>query len=515
MFYFLNDNIQEKKSGIEHAQIKRLNLFNQFQVPAKIVTRQFATDLHKVTNAAGIADQQLINLYDYFQGTREVKSKKICIQNLRLDPSWKRVPDGDSYNYYRHNNRIMYVKRGSDKRVQNVQYFDHFGKLLKVDWYDDRGFISVEHAYDWDGQIATENYLRLDGSIAIQKSRLLDKRGQAVESYHLFNYRGRSYQFANFDELTRFFFDELVTDPDINDNDRPVLITDRSYELGWSVLHMNQHVYRAFQLHNSHVNDVTDMVHSPLNYNYEYGLNKFDCWDAVISLTSQQDRDMHDRFGTGKAKLFQIPGPIVPATQLNAPHVDFTQRQPYHVVMVARLSPEKQQDHLIRAWQQVHEQLPQATLDFWGYENGDTGKQLKQQVEDAHLTESIKFRGYTNDVASVYDQAQLSVLPSRAEGLPLALVEAQSHGLPIIANDIHYGPADVVVDGQDGYLTQNGDIDGLATAITTLLSDQTQLAQFSEQAYADSERYSETNIMKKWQNLIADADQWYQTREAR
>ena len=515
MFYFLNDNIQEKKSGIEHAQIKRLNLFNQFQVPAKIVTRQFATDLHKVTTAAGIMDDQLVNLYDYFQGTREVKPKKIRIQNLRLDPNWRRVPDGDSYNYYRNDHRIMYVKRGSDKRVQNVQYFDHFGKLLKVDWYDDRGFISVEHVYDWDGNIATENYLRLDGSIALQKARLLDKRGKAVESFHLFNYRGQEYHFADFDDLTRFFFDEIVTDPVLNDNARPVLITDRTYEMGWSVLHMQNRVYHAMQLHNSHVNDVSDMLHSSLNYNYEYGLNNFDRWDGVISLTSQQDADMHDRFGNGKAQLFQIPGPIVPADRLNAPHVSFDERKPYSVVMVARLSPEKQQDHLIRAWQQVHEQLPQATLDFWGYENGDTGKQLKQQVEDAHLTESIKFRGYTNDVASIYDQAQLSVLPSRAEGLPLALVEAQSHGLPIIANDIHYGPADVVVDGQDGYLTQNGDVDGLADTISKLLSDQVKLAHFSEQAYADSERYSEENIMKKWQNLIADADQWYQTREAR
>lgn len=515
MFYFLNDNIQEKKSGIEHAQIKRLNLFNQFKVPAKIVTRQFSTDLHKITTEAGITDDQLVNLYDYFQGTRNVKSKKIRIQNLRLNPDWKRVPDGDSYNYYRNDNRIMYVKRGSDKRVQNAQYFDHFGKLLKVDWYDDRGFISVEHAYDWDGKIATENYLRPDGSIAIQKARLRNKRNQEVETYHLFNYQGQDYQFANFDELTRFFFDQIVVDSDLNDNQQPVLITDRTYELGWSVLNMKHRVYRAFQLHNSHVNDVTDMLHSPLNYNYEFGLNNFDAWDGVISLTSQQDADMHDRYGQGKAHLFQIPGPIVPAARLNAPHVNFASRKPYSVVMVARLSPEKQQDHLIKAWTQIHEQLPQATLDFWGYENGDTGKKLKKQVEDAQLTGSIKFRGYTNDVAAVYDGAQLSVLPSRAEGLPLALVEAQSHGMPIVANDIHYGPADVVVDGQDGYLTKNGDIDGLAQTIIKTLSDQTKLAQFSEQAYADSARYSEENVMKKWQVLIDDAQQWYQAKEVR
>ena len=58
--------------------------------------------------------------------------------------------------------------------------------------------------------------------------------------------------------------------------------------------------------------------------------------------------------------------------------------------------------------------------------------------------------------------------------------------MPIIANDIKYGPSDVVIDRQDGLLTKNGDIDGLAQAIIRLLQDQEQLAKMSENAYADS-----------------------------
>ena len=88
--------------------------------------------------------------------------------------------------------------------------------------------------------------------------------------------------------------------------------------------------------------------------------------------------------------------------------------------------------------------------------------------------------------------------------MPLSLVEAQSHGLPIVANDIKYGPADVVIDGQDGILTQNGDVDGLAKAIIDLLTDQEKLAKFSENAYQDSERYSEPNVMKLWNELVDD-----------
>ena len=63
---------------------------------------------------------------------------------------------------------------------------------------------------------------------------------------------------------------------------------------------------------------------------------------------------------------------------------------------------------------------------------------------------------------------------------------------------ILYGPADVVIDGQDG------DVDGLAKAIIDLLTDQEKLAKFSENAYQDSERYSEPNVMKLWNELVDD-----------
>lgn len=52
MLFFLNDGIQTNMSGIEHAQIQRLHLFEHFKEPAKIVTRQYSNELHMVTNAA-------------------------------------------------------------------------------------------------------------------------------------------------------------------------------------------------------------------------------------------------------------------------------------------------------------------------------------------------------------------------------------------------------------------------------------------------------------------------------
>lgn len=508
MLFFLNDNIQRNKSGIEHAQIKRLHLFEQYQQPAKIVTRQYSNELHLVTNEAGIDDHNFINLFDYFQEACLVPQKNIRIKDIKVNPHWQRKADGINYNYYQDGKRVLYIRRRSesDRRVINLQYFDHFGKLMKVSWFDSRGFISVEQLYDWDGEIAVENYYRPDGSLAIQLAHQKNKRGKEVKTYHLFNYHGRDYQFDGLDELTRFFYDELVTNHEICGEGPVGLVVDRVYELGWSVLHMRHRVFRVLQLHNSHVNDVSDMLHSTLNYNYDWGLKHLQDWDGVITLTPQQQVDVQERFGKQGVKIYRIPGPIVPRATLEKQHVPFKKRTVNQVVMVARLSSEKQQDHLLKAWPQVLAVIPDAKLDFWGYANDNFDKTLKQLVSDEHLEKSVTFHGYTNDVNTVYDDAQLLILPSRAEGLPLSLVEAQSHGLPIIANDIKYGPADVVIDGQDGLLTQNGDIDGLARAIISLLSDQARLAAMSTNAYKDSERYSEPNVMKLWQELVNDMD---------
>lgn len=509
MLFFLNDGIQENKSGIEHAQMKRLQLFKQFKQPAKIVTRQYSNELHLVTKHAGIADEDFVNLFDYFQNARIVPPKDVTIRDIQIDPHWRRQADGINYSYSKDGHRILYVRRRNDakKRIINLQYFDHFGKLLNVKWYDVRGFISVEQVYDWQGNITTENYFAPDGKLVLQLAHMKDKRGRKADTYHLFNYQGRDFQFAGLDELTSFFLDQLVTDQKICGAGPVGLIVDRVYETGWSVLHMKQRVPRYMQLHNDHVNNNDDILHSTLNYNYEWGLHHIKDWDGVIALTPQQQDDLKARFAKYGVPIFRIPGPIVPNAVLNKPHVPFAKRTKNQVVMVARLSPEKQQDQLLKAWPQVLASVPEAKLDFWGYANNHFDQQLKKIVAAEKIGHSVTFHGYTTDVNAVYEDAQLLILPSRVEGLPLSLVEAQSHGLPIIANDIKYGPADVVIAGQDGLLTKNGDIDGLARAIISLLTDQERLAQMSAHAYADSRRYSAVNVMKRWQEIIDDVNE--------
>lgn len=506
MLLFLNDGIQINKSGIEFAQIDRLNLFKKYHEPAMIVTRQYNNTLHNILEKSGIDEKYFVNMFDYFQNACWVKSKKVLAKDIKVNPQWSKKVEGQNISFSQGKNLVMRIRCQSkdDPTVMNLQYFDHFGKLLKVSWFDNRGFISADYLFDWQNKNEVANYYTPEGKLAIQKTELYDKQGNKVTNYHLFNYKGHDYQFIGLDDFTRFFYDELVTDKDICGDGPLGLIVDRNFEVDQAVLNMHHRIPRYMQLHSIQVNHTDDIMHSQYNYNYEWGFHHLKSWDGIIALTPQQQSDVERRFRKYGVPIFHVPSAVVSDEQINAPHVPFESRKKHNVVVVARLSPEKQQEHIIAAWPKILKAVPDATLDLWGYANEHYDDKLRNQIKKLNVESSVKLRGFTSNIDKVDNEAQLMVLPTNGEGLAIALVEAEAHGLPMVANNVKYGPSDIIIEGRDGLLTTNGDIEGLAKAVISLLTDQDKLAKMSQNCYEDSKRYSEPVVMNLWKKIIDD-----------
>ena len=66
MLYFVNFGMPDYKSGIEHAELKRLQLFEDHQLPCKIIARDWNRTLHMTANAAGVDDDHLLGMFDYY-----------------------------------------------------------------------------------------------------------------------------------------------------------------------------------------------------------------------------------------------------------------------------------------------------------------------------------------------------------------------------------------------------------------------------------------------------------------
>jgi len=506
MYYFINTSINPKKSGIEHAEMKRLALFNQHHLPAKIVTRFFSLSLHRTLKAAGIAEHNQINLFDFIQQSTDFTPVKLTIADLQLAPELRIQADGHNYTVYQNEHLLMRVNTFAPDyhQLNNVQLYDPTGHLVKTDWYDTRGFKGLEQFYTAEGQVASEQVFNPAGEVVYQTFHMPNRQNTMQNSlYRFINYHGQNWSFVGEQAMTRFFLDELN-----RQQPQSVFIVDRTYELAYSALRMRTKAFKVMYLHSNHVNDPAHPKSATLNYNYAYALNNLSDWQGVAAATPQQVQDFQDRYGN-QPPVYTIPVGVVPAATLTAPHQRWDRRTPGKIIFVARLSEEKQQDQVIKAFQKVHAQLPQTSLDFWGYANGDTGKKLRQLVTDLKLTAAVTFNDYTQDLAPVYDDAQLAMLTSRAEGFALALLEGQSHGVPQIAYDVKYGPRAIIQAGRDGELVPVNDVDALAQAMVALLSDTDKLQTYSTNAYADAKRYSSDAVWQAWQPLIAAADRFY------
>lgn len=98
---------------------------------------------------------------------------------------------------------------------------------------------------------------------------------------------------------------------------------------------------------------------------------------------------------------------------------------------------------------------------------GDGSLRRRLEAEAATLDLPVRFHGQVHDMHSHLHELDMFVLPSRAENLPVAILEAMAHGLPVIATRVG-GVAELVLDGETGLLIEPEDPGGLARAITAL-----------------------------------------------
>lgn len=134
--------------------------------------------------------------------------------------------------------------------------------------------------------------------------------------------------------------------------------------------------------------------------------------------------------------------------------------------------------------------------------DGPERENLERAVREAGLEQNIIFRGSVSDMDTHYASAAMYVLTSEMEGLPMVLLEAKSHGLPIVSFDIETGPSDIVRDGVNGYLVESGNTDAMAEKICELIENSELRKQFSENAALDMDKFDEETIVKQWETLI-------------
>ena len=214
--------------------------------------------------------------------------------------------------------------------------------------------------------------------------------------------------------------------------------------------------------------------------------------DKIITLTNH-DAENYKQF-SNNVKV------IANATPLEIKNKTY-QTKSQTIVSIGRLTYQKGYDRLVEAWSLVEKKYPDWSLHIFG--EGEDGEKLEQMIRDYKLS-NISLKGMTNDVQSLYDNAAFYVMSSRFEGFGMVLIEAQSRGLPIVSFDCPSGPAEIISEGIDGYLVENGNVEMLAERIGYLIDNESIRQAFSANSLISARRFEPEQITNQWINLIED-----------
>ena len=171
------------------------------------------------------------------------------------------------------------------------------------------------------------------------------------------------------------------------------------------------------------------------------------------------------------------------------------------VIAVGRLGWQKGFDFLIDSWVLVDDKHPDWHLDIFG--EGPDRLELQHQIDRKGLHDKVRLCGVTKQIEEEYGKHSIYVMSSRAEGFPLALLEASSCGLPMISFNCHQGPSEIIQEGENGFLVDKvGDIYTLSNRICKLIEDNNLRNMMGEKALVSSFRFEGEVIKKDWINLL-------------
>jgi glycosyltransferase involved in cell wall biosynthesis len=193
--------------------------------------------------------------------------------------------------------------------------------------------------------------------------------------------------------------------------------------------------------------------------------------DRLIAVSEGQRRT-YERIGAAPDRFTTVPNGVPPRAGLLGRAgarrlLGLAEDQPV-VMTVGRLAPMKGQRHLIDAVPELAARFPGLAVVIVG--EGALRDALTRRAEELGVADHLFLAGHRPDARLILDAADVFVLPSLHEGMPLAALEAMEAGLPVVATRV-IGTAEVVLDGETGALVRPGDPSALAAAISALLAD--------------------------------------------
>lgn len=234
--------------------------------------------------------------------------------------------------------------------------------------------------------------------------------------------------------------------------------------------------------------------HNPISYNLIYSIIRnisLKKLDKYILLNETMQEDFLKHYNFGNTCIIENPN------RINGKKSDLNNKI---VIAVGRMTEQKNFETLINMWSDIKEKNINWTLRIIG--DGPLREELLNQIKKLNLEDVIELKSFNSNIENEYYKADILAMTSIYEGFGLVLVEAQSCGLPTIAFDCPTGPRNIINDGIDGYLIENGDAKQFIKKLDDLMNNSEMKFKMGKNAIENSKRFDIEIITEKWIKLF-------------
>lgn len=191
--------------------------------------------------------------------------------------------------------------------------------------------------------------------------------------------------------------------------------------------------------------------------------------DRLIAQQEEMRKEMIQLLNVNPNKVIAIHNPIdtTDIDELSKDPSPYPTNNCINFVQTASVNHRKAQDIAIQAFAIVNKEIPNSELYFVGNydERSDYFQRLQQLADELKVTKHIHFIGYDKNPFRWVKNSDCFVFPSRAEGLPNALIEASYLGVPCVATRCLTIVDEIIKDGQNGCVVNVDDVEAFAKAM--------------------------------------------------
>ena len=174
----------------------------------------------------------------------------------------------------------------------------------------------------------------------------------------------------------------------------------------------------------------------------------------------------------------------------------------HYLLCVGRLEPQKGFKFAIKAFSELKSEFPNLRLKIVG--KGKLEKELKQNAINYGVEDRVDFEGFIEDMIPYYLHAKATILTSLYEGYPNVLIESITLKTPVVAFDCPSGPKEIIENGINGYLVNNGDINDLKLKLKSILTNEIKIKDKD-----NTIKHNEVDhVYKLYKKMITSFDQF-------